>query len=64
MSGPEYVQVEAPLLRQLTLMGWEHLPGQAEGAFKPEDPTESGRESFAEVLMESRLRKALRDINP
>ncbi|MFE2968606.1 type I restriction endonuclease subunit R [Streptomyces sp. NPDC059340] len=64
MSGPEYVQVEAPLLRQLTLMGWEHLPGQAEGAFKPEDPTESGRDSFAEVLMESRLRKALRDINP
>ncbi|MCT2589701.1 HsdR family type I site-specific deoxyribonuclease [Streptomyces sp. N2-109] len=64
MSGPEYVQVEAPLLRQLMLMGWEHLPGQAEGAFKPEDPTESGRDSFAEVLMESRLRKALLDINP
>ncbi|WP_435176370.1 type I restriction endonuclease subunit R [Actinacidiphila sp. bgisy145] len=64
MSGPEYTQVEAPLLRQLTLMGWEHLPGQAEGAFKPEDPTESGRDSFADVLMETRLRKALRDINP
>lgn len=63
MSGPEYVQVEAPLLRQLTLMGWEHLPAQAEGAFKPEDPTKSGRDSFAEVLMQSRLRKALRDIN-
>jgi type I restriction enzyme R subunit len=47
----------------LTLMGWEHLPAQAEGAFKPEDPTKSGRDSFAEVLMQSRLRKALRDIN-
>jgi len=63
VSGPECIQVEAPLLRQLTLMGWEHLPGQAEGAFKPEDPTASGRESFAEVLMDSRLRTALRDIN-
>ncbi|MFJ8742366.1 type I restriction endonuclease subunit R [Embleya sp. NPDC127516] len=63
MFGPEYVQVEAPLLRQLSEMGWEHLPGQGEGAFKPEDPTASGRESFAEVLMESRLREALRDIN-
>lgn len=63
MSGPEYVQVEAPLLRQLMLMGWTHLPGQPESAFKPEDPAASGRESFAEVLMESRLRKALRAIN-
>ncbi|MEO5875632.1 MAG: HsdR family type I site-specific deoxyribonuclease [Streptosporangiaceae bacterium] len=63
MSGPEYVQVEAPLLRQLTDMGWEHLPGQAEGAFKPEDPAASGRTSFAEVLMEARLRAAIRTIN-
>ncbi|GAA2232326.1 HsdR family type I site-specific deoxyribonuclease [Kitasatospora cystarginea] len=63
MSGPEYMQVEAPLLRQLTLMGWEHLPGQAEGAFTPEDPKVSGRESFADVLLESRLRRSLRDVN-
>ncbi|MBO2447099.1 type I restriction endonuclease subunit R [Actinomadura barringtoniae] len=63
MSGPEYVQVEAPLLRQLEGMGWEHLAGEPEGGFKPEDPAASGRESFSEVLLLSRLRAAVRAVN-
>lgn len=63
MVGPEYVQVEEPLLRQLADMGWEHLAGGPQGAFAPSDPAASGRESFAEVLLLSRLRTALRKIN-
>jgi hypothetical protein len=36
--GPEYTQVEKPLIDQLTKMGWTHLEGAPLGAFKPTDP--------------------------
>ncbi|WP_338740514.1 HsdR family type I site-specific deoxyribonuclease [Actinomadura luteofluorescens] len=63
MSGPEYLQVEAPLLRQLCDMGWEHLAGAPPEVFAPTDPAASGRDSFGEVLLEARLRTAIRAIN-
>ncbi|SNT61569.1 type I restriction enzyme, R subunit [Actinomadura meyerae] len=63
MSGPEYLQVEKPLLDQLGDMGWTVLAGAPAGAFTPTDPAASERESFAEVLLEARLREAIRDIN-
>ncbi|GLZ09170.1 type I restriction enzyme [Actinomadura sp. NBRC 104412] len=63
MRGPEYVQVEEPLLRQLRGMGWRHLEGTPPDTFTPTDPAASGRASFAEVFLEDRLRAALRKIN-
>ncbi len=63
MSGPEYLQVEAPLLAQLRDMGWEHLAGASPEEFAPTDPAASGRESFAEVVLEARLKAAVREIN-
>ena len=56
-SGPEYTDVEKPLLDQLTLMGWEAIAGDLD------DPSVTGRESFREVLMRPALRDALRRIN-
>jgi type I restriction enzyme R subunit len=63
VSDPEYAQVEEPLIRQLEAMGWTHLAGASRDTPKPADPQTSGRESFAEVFLGERLRKALREIN-
>jgi type I restriction enzyme, R subunit len=62
--GPEYAQVEEPLLRQLQGMGWEHLAGADPGALVPTDPGRSGRNSFSEVLLLDRLRASLVVLNP
>jgi type I restriction enzyme R subunit len=51
------------LLRQLRDIGWEHLEGAPPDVFRPEDPAASERESFGEVLLEKRLRTAMREIN-
>lgn len=64
VGDPEYVQVEEPLIRQLEGMGWTHLAGSAPEAPRPTDPRASGRDSFAEVFLKERLRKALHAINP
>ncbi|SRR5216683_2107259 len=61
--GPEYSQVEKPLIDQLTGMGWVHLEGAAPGAFIPTDPRKSGRESFSEVVLVDRLRRAVNVLN-
>src|SRR6266508_1144845 len=61
--GPEYAQVEEPLIRQLEGMGWLHLEGAPPAAFVPTEPSRSGRESFSEVLLLERLRAALLDLN-
>jgi type I restriction enzyme, R subunit len=53
----EYTQVELPLIEQLKTMGWVHLTGSVEV------PEVTGRTSFREVLLQDRLRDALRRIN-
>lgn len=62
--GPEYTQVEKPLIDQLVGMGWTHLEGAPPGDVKPTDPGKSGRAAFTEVFLLSRLRERLRAINP
>ena len=37
-AGPEYEQVERPLLGQLTRLGWAHLEGAPPGAAAPDRP--------------------------
>jgi len=63
ISGPEYTQVEKPLVEQLTKMGWTHLEGAPPGAFKPTDPSKSARSDFSRVFLEARLRAQLNVIN-
>jgi type I restriction enzyme R subunit len=53
--------VEEPLLRQLERLGWSILRAGEEGKG---DPSITFRESFADVLMESKLREALSRLNP
>jgi type I restriction enzyme, R subunit len=61
--GPEYMQVEKPLIDQLTGMGWTHLEGAKPGSVKPTDPAKSGRTSFTEVFLTERLRSQIYAIN-
>ena len=56
-TGPEYTEVEFPLIEQLTLMGWEHLGGDRDV------PSYTERESFRETLLLGRLRSAVQRIN-
>ncbi|WP_421621800.1 type I restriction endonuclease subunit R [Alkalilimnicola ehrlichii] len=57
MAGPEYTDVEKPLIDQLVGLGWTHVTGS------PEDPAATHRESFAQVVMEPLLRERLQAIN-
>ena len=52
----EQQQVEEPFLRQLELLGWNNVRGDKY------DPAISLRESFHEVIIESELRAALKQI--
>jgi type I restriction enzyme R subunit len=61
--GPEYAQVEEPLIRQLEGMGWLHLEGAPPGVPMPTEPSRSGREAFSEVFLLDRLRAALLTLN-
>jgi type I restriction enzyme R subunit len=54
----ELEQVEEPLLRQLERLGWRILRGDKY------DPASTLRESFSDVIIESELLTALRQINP
>lgn len=56
--GPEYNEVEKPLLVQLTGLGWQVIEGSKT------DPSATERESFREPILEGRLRAALLKINP
>lgn len=56
-SGPEYSESEKPLLDQLAALGWSHIEGSKS------EPTVTHRESFRELLIETRLRENLRQIN-
>lgn len=57
MSGPEYTQVELPLVEQLKGLGWSHIEGSRS------DPEATGRGAFREVFLEGRLRDAIRRTN-
>lgn len=54
----ELQQVEEPFLQQLEGLGWRVLRGDKY------DPASTLREGFHEVLIESELRTALRQVNP
>jgi type I restriction enzyme R subunit len=57
MNNPEFDLVEWPLVEQLKGLGWYHIAGDKW------DPTDTERSSFREVILEGRLRAALRRIN-
>ena len=57
-AGPEYTEVEVPLVDQLVGQGWAHIEGDKY------NPALTERSSFREVLLEGRLRDALLRINP
>lgn len=59
LNEKEYV--EEPLLRQLERLGWTILHAGEEGKG---DPSITFRESFAEVVIEQKLKAALLRINP
>lgn len=56
-GGPEWTDVEQPLLDQLASMGWRTLCGSTS------DPSVTGRESFRDVFLGNELREAIRRIN-
>lgn len=56
-GGPEHTLVEAPLLDQLSGLGWKIVTGSLD------HPSVSGRSSFREVLLKDDLRAALRRLN-
>lgn len=62
-SGYEYVLVESPLIGQLEAMGWRHVRGSAPDAAVPTDPKQSFRTSFTGAILESMLRRKLRQLN-
>ncbi|MEU1998851.1 HsdR family type I site-specific deoxyribonuclease [Nocardia gamkensis] len=57
-SSVEYSESEKPLLDQLASLRWSHIEGSKS------DPAVTGRESFRESFIETRLRDALQKINP
>lgn len=57
-AGPEYTEVERPLLDQLAGLGYATINGDKY------DPAITERANFREVILEDRLRRTLRDLNP
>jgi type I restriction enzyme, R subunit len=57
-TGPEYAEVEKPLLDQLAGLGWQVLTGSKS------DPAVTERDSFRGPVLEGRLRTALLTLNP
>lgn len=57
-KGPEYTEVEKPLLDQLSGLGWQVIEGSKS------DPAVTERDSFRGSILEDRLRAALLKINP
>lgn len=55
--GWELEDVEKPFVAQLQGLGWTHIEG------RPDDPTVTGRSTFAEVIQETVLRQQLRALN-
>lgn len=58
----EYINVEKPFLDKLRQIGWEVHDNGAGGI--PEDPTESFRTSFKEVILKGKFEEAIKKLNP
>jgi type I restriction enzyme R subunit len=56
-SPDEKTYVELPFIEQLKVMGWDHIEGDIDVPYLTE------RESFRDVLLADRLRKAVKKIN-
>lgn len=56
-TGPEFLEVEQPLIEQLVSMGWRHTTGSVD------HPSVTDRENFRQVLLIDDLRRALVRIN-
>jgi len=56
-SPDEKTYVEIPFIEQLKGMGWEHIEGDIDVPYLAE------RGSFRDVLLNGRLRKAIREIS-
>ena len=59
MANDEYDKVELPALNQLKSLGWIYVEGSA---LSPEESDE--RNSFKDVVLEKRLTKSIKQINP
>jgi type I restriction enzyme R subunit len=60
----EYSHVEKPFLEQLAGLGWDQGENQVLELKMQQQPEQSFRTSFSEVVLEPKLRKALSQINP
>ena len=58
----EYINVEKPFLDKLRQIGWMVYDNGAGGV--PEDPTESFRTSFKEVILKPKFEAAIKKLNP
>ena len=58
----EYINVEKPFLDKLRQIGWEVYDNGSGGI--PEDPTESFRISFKDVILKDYFEGAIKKINP
>ncbi|MBX9779863.1 MAG: HsdR family type I site-specific deoxyribonuclease [Chitinophagaceae bacterium] len=58
----EYINVEKPFLDKLRQIGWEVYDNGSGGI--PEDPTESFRISFKDVILKEKFEVAIKKINP
>lgn len=56
-AGPEYLDVERPLIEQLQGLGWTYIEGSLD------DPGVTHRERFAQVVLEPLLRERIAAIN-
>ena len=59
MTGDEFDKVELPAIEQLQSLGWTYLKGEE---LSPDESDE--RNSFKDVVLEHRLKKAIQLINP
>jgi len=60
----EYSHVEKPFLEQLKQLGWNDGPNEVLELEMQQTPEQSYRTSFGEVVLQPKLRAALKKINP
>ena len=58
----EYINVEKPFLDKLRQIGWEVYDNGSGGI--PENPTESFRTTFKEVILKEKFETAIKKLNP
>lgn len=60
----EYNHVEKPFLEQLKILGWNENENEVIELKMQQEPSESYRNSFSEVVLQPKLRTSLKKINP